>query len=248
MRRLDKAALEAEQREKRRLAKRKPFSLTRSDPATDVSLRLLIITEGVNTEVSYFRQFEQPTIRVKAVGTGYNTVSLVRRAEQIRADEAAKGRHYDQVCRAAGRCVFDRDDFPAQDFNEAIRLAEQLFGPGRVAYSNQAFEHWLLLHFLDHQGGAMHRKQYDARINECLRAFGVQYEGQGSKLIGSDLFDLLLSIDPKTDKLRISQAIERAERLYDQYDHSSPATEESSTTVFRLVKVILGMVEEIDDR
>lgn len=235
MRRLDKAALEAEQREKRRLAKRKPFSLTRSDTATDVSLRILIISEGVNTEVSYFRQFEQPNIRVKAVGTGFNTVSLVRRAEQIRTDEAAKGRHYDQVW-----CVFDRDDFPAQDFNEAVRLAEQLFGPGRVAYSNQAFEYWLLLHFLDHQGGAMHRRQYDARLNECLHPFGVRYEGQDSKLISSDFFDLLLSIDPKTDKPRIHQAIERAERLYGQYDHSSPATEESSTTVFRLVKVILG--------
>lgn len=236
MRRLDKAALEAEQREKRRLAKRKAFSLTRSDTATDISLRLLIISEGVNTEVSYFRQFEQPTIRLKSVGTGYNTLSLVRRAEQIRDEEAAKGRHYDQVW-----CVFDRDDFPAQDFNEAVRLAEQLFGPGRVAYSNQAFEYWLLLHFLDHQGGAMHRRQYDDRLNECLLPYSVHYDGQNSKLIGGDFFDLLLATDPRTDKPRIRLAIERAERLYDQYDHSTPATEESSTTVFRLVKVILGM-------
>ena len=235
MRRLDKAALEAEQREQRRLAKRKPFSLTRSDLATNISLRLLIITEGVNTEVSYFRQFEQPTIRLKAVGTGFNTLSLVRRAEQIRADEAAKAHHYDQVW-----CVFDRDDFPAQDFHEAVRLAEQLFGPGRVAYSNQAFEYWLLLHFLDHQGGAMHRRQYDARLNECLYPFGVRYDGQDSKLISNDFFDLLLAVDPKTNKPRIRQAIEQAERLYEQYDHNSPATEESSTTVFRLVKVILG--------
>lgn len=241
MRRLDKAALEAEQREKRRLTKRKPFLLTRSDSVAEVSLRLLIISEGVNTEVSYFRQFEQPTIRLKVVGTGFNTVSLVRRAEQIRADEAAKGRHYDQVW-----CVFDRDEFPAQDLNEAVRLAEQLFGPDLVAYSNQAFEYWLLLHFLDHQGGAMHRRQYNDRLNECLLPFGrsgdpIRYDGQNSKLIGSDLFDLLLAVDPKTDKLRVRQAIERAERLYGKYDHSSPATEESSTTVFRLVKVILGM-------
>ncbi|QJD81624.1 RloB family protein [Spirosoma rhododendri] len=235
MRRLDKAALETEQRQKRRLAKRKPFSLTRNDPATDVSLRLLIISEGVNTEVSYFRQFEQPTIRVKAVGTGFNTVSLVRRAEQIRDEEAAKGRHYDQVW-----CVFDKDDFPAQDFNEAVRLAEQLFGPGRVAYSNQAFEYWLLLHFLDHQGGAMHRRQYDARLNECLNPFGVQYDGQASKLVSNEFFDLLLAIDPKTDKPRVRQAISRAERLDERYDHSNPAMEDSSTTVFRLVKVILG--------
>jgi hypothetical protein len=241
MRRLDKAVLEAQQREQRRLIKRKPFLLMRSDSTTDVLQRLLIIAEGVNTEVSYFRQFEQPTIRLKTVGTGFNTLSLVRRAEQIRDEEAAKGRHYDQVW-----CVFDRDDFPAQDFNEAVRLAEQLFGLGRVAYSNQAFEYWLLLHFLDHQGGAMHRRQYNDRLNECLQSFRpsggpVRYDGQDSKLIGNDFFDLLLAVDPKTDKPRICQAIERAERLYERYDHSSPATEESSTTVFRLVKMILGM-------
>lgn len=99
----------------------------------------------------------------------------------------------------------------------------------------------------------MHRKQYNDRLNECLQSFGssgdpVRYDGQDSKLIDSDFFDLMLAVDPKTDKPRIRQAIERAERLYDQYDHSSPATEESSTTVFRLVKVIVGMVEEIDNR
>lgn len=86
----------------------------------------------------------------------------------------------------------------------------------------------------------MHRRQYNDRLNACLQPFGVQYDGQDSKLIGSDFFDLLLADDPKTDKPRIRQAIERAERLYKQYDHSSPATEESSTTVFRLVEVILG--------
>jgi hypothetical protein len=84
----------------------------------------------------------------------------------------------------------------------------------------------------------MHRRQYNARLNESLKLVGrsgdpIRYDVQGSKLISSDFFDLLLAVDLKTDKPRIRQAIERAEHLYEQYDHSSTTTEESSTTVFR---------------
>ncbi len=41
------------------------------------------------------------------------------------------------------------------------------------------------------------------------------------------------------DKRSEQIAIKRAKRIYDLYDHSSPALEESSTTVFRLVEEIL---------
>ncbi|MBO0939234.1 RloB domain-containing protein [Fibrella sp. HMF5335] len=234
-----KSIREAEERDEKRAAKRAKraaaLAIDRAEPTATEFIRLLVVTEGVNTEVSYFRQFQMPNVQVRTVGTGYNTLSLVRRAEQVRDEERLKGSEYDQVW-----CVFDRDDFDAEDFNEAVRLAQHLFGDGRVAYSNQSFEYWLLLHFLDHQGGAMHRQQYDARLNECLAPYGVQYEGRKSKRISTDFFDLMLAIDPQTRRRRIDQAITRAERVFDQYDHRSPAIEESSTTVFRVVKEIMG--------
>lgn len=155
-----KSIREAEERDEKRAKRAAALAIDRAEPTATEFTRLLVVTEGVNTEVSYFRQFQMPNVQVRAVGTGYNTLSLVRRAEQIRDEERLKGNEYDQVW-----CVFDKDDFPADDFNEAVRLAEHLFGEGRVAYSNQSFEYWLLLHFLDHQGGAMHRRQYDARLN-----------------------------------------------------------------------------------
>ena len=217
-------------------------TLDRPETSVGEFTRLLIVSEGENTEVSYFNQFQMPNVRVRAVGTGYNTVSLVRRAEQIRDEEARKCNEYDQVW-----CVFDKDDFAAEDFNEAIRLAENLFGAGRVAYSNQSFEYWLLLHFLDHQGGAMHRQQYDTRLNECLAPYSVRYEGRKNKRINPDFFELMLAVDPRTRRRRIDQAITRAERVFDEYDHRSPTTEESSTTVFRVVKVILGERGDIEN-
>lgn len=235
-----KAIREAQKREEKQTARRMERvmarSLERDEPTVEEFVRLLIITEGVNTEVSYFRQFRMPNVQVRAIGTGYNTVSLVRRADQIRKEEPGKGNEYDQVW-----CVFDKDDFPAEDFNEAIRLTESLFGIGRVAYSNQSFEYWLLLHFLDHQGGAMHRRQYDARLNDCLKPYGVRYEGRKGKRINSDFFDIMLAVAPRTRERRVNQAVARAERVFDLYDHHNPATEQSSTAVFRLVKVITGL-------
>ncbi|MCK6695825.1 MAG: RloB family protein [Thermoanaerobaculia bacterium] len=115
-------------------------SLERPEPTRVQKPAILVVCEGINTEPGYFEKFRLTSATIEAVGEGYNTLSLVRRAEALKA----KG-DYEQVW-----CVFDKDDFPASDFNAAIQFAEQLgFG---VAYSNQAFEYWLLLHFEDHQG------------------------------------------------------------------------------------------------
>ena len=109
---------------------------------------ILIVCEGKNTEPSYFKQFRISSAIVKSIGEGYNTISLVKRAKQL-----AKRKKYDQIW-----CVFDADPKldntkQAQNFNNAIKLAEKhKFG---IAYSNQAFEYWLILHLDDHQGGAM---------------------------------------------------------------------------------------------
>jgi hypothetical protein len=126
------------------------------------------------------------------------------------------------------------------DFNSAIRIAEaNNFG---VAYSNQSFEYWLILHFNDHQGGGMHRDNYNDKINELLKPFKVIYDGNGSKLINDDFFELLDGIDSKINRKRVELAIVRAERNYNQFDHINPAIEESSTTVFRLVSELLKYV------
>jgi hypothetical protein len=133
-------------------------------------------------------------------------------------------------------CVFDKDQFPAQNFNQAITLAQQ-YNLG-VAYSNQAFEYWLILHFEDHQGGGMHRNQYDAAINEHLEPFGIEFDGNESKIITETFFEILNGVDEQTGKIRRELAIARAKRNYKIFDHNSPAIEESSTTVFRLVEEI----------
>ena len=202
----------------------------RSEPVLQEKPTILIVCEGENTEASYFSQFRLSTATIKSVGEGYNTVSLVSRATEL-----AKEKDYEQIW-----CVFDKDDFDANDFDNAIQVAKsQGFG---VAYSNQAFEYWIILHFDDHQGGGMHRKDYNKKINSLLKPFNLTYDGNGNKVITEEIFEVLDGIDDKTNSERKVLAIQRAKRDYEQFEHNYPATEESSTTVFRLVETLLKYI------
>lgn len=212
------------------------LNLDRQPPVLEERQTFLIYCEGQNTEPSYFNQFKILTASIKSFGEGRNTVSLVERAKQL-ADE----KEYDQVW-----CVFDADpkpDNPQQlsNFNEAVRLADSYnFG---VAYSNQAFEYWLILHFEDHQGGSMDRTLYNDKINRYINPLGATYDGNGSKIISKNFFELLFEIDETVKSTvpstRTEIAIKRAKRIYESYNNSNSGREESSTTVFSLVKELI---------
>jgi len=182
--------------------------------------KFLIVCEGENTEPSYFKKFKLTTATIKAVGEGYNTISLVRQAEKL-----AEKDDYDQVW-----CVFDKDNFPAENFNNAIYMAEEM--GFHVAYSNQAFEYWLILHFEDHQGGAMHRDDYGVKLNSYLKAFGTEYDTD-SKEITDKIFNILLS--KQNGESRQTLAKGRAKKILKHHEGTPPATAESSTTVFKLI-------------
>lgn len=213
---------EALQAAKRR--RREP-SLKRSKPTKEKKQTILIVCEGGNTEPSYFKQFKLSTAVIETVGEGYNTITLIDRAIQL-AQEA----DYDQIW-----CVFDKDDFPSANFNNAVFKAQ---AKGfKVAYSNQAFEYWLILHFEDHQGGAMHRNLYAQKLKAYLQAFGVIYDSD-SKIVSEAFFEVLQSKIAVTNDIRQNIACKRAERNLEHHNHSNPAQAESSTTVHQLVREI----------
>ncbi len=204
----------------------------------------LIYCEGKNTEPSYFKKFKLSTVTIESFGEGKNTLTLVERAKQL-ADEAEKqNREYDKIW-----CVFDADPKPdnpnqLKNFNAAIQKAQK-YGFG-VAYSNQAFEYWLLLHFEDHQGGAMNRNLYGDKLNSYLHKLGIVYEHNGNKNVNTDLFEILMEI-VKTDRngnnfSRSDIACIRAEKIFNRLDHTNPGKEESSTSVFQLVKEIKSFI------
>jgi hypothetical protein len=220
----NKKAEQQKRRNELKAQRRQAKSLDREIPSIIEKPTILIVCEGQNTEPSYFNNFKLSSATVKSIGEGYNTVSLVERAIML-----SQRKVYDQVW-----CVFDKDGFDDANFNSAINLANQNnFG---VAYSNQAFEYWIILHFNDHQGGGITRDLYDKLINKYLNPFGLKYDGKKSKIISDDIFDILESIEKKSGKARKTLAIERAKRNYQLLTHQNPAKEESSTTVYKLVE------------
>jgi len=217
MRMKNKAAEQEKERSAHKERMRKTPSLNRNMPSIPKKKKFLIVCEGENTEPSYFRQFRLATATVYPVGEGYNTESLVERAMVL-----SKKDKFDEVW-----CVFDKDDFTNQSFNAAIETAKR--NNMKVAYSNQAFEYWLLLHFEDHQGGPLHRNDYGNKINKYITPLGAYYDSDNSKLIDEIFFALLCGIDKICGEKRVDLAIKRARRIYERYTDDKPAVEKSST-------------------
>ncbi len=201
--------------------------------------KILIVCEGKNTEKDYFDKFKKSSLELKIVGLGDNTLSLVNKAISLR-DKKNIG-FYEEVW-----CVFDADPKPdnpnqLKNFNEAIFLSEK--NNIKVAYSHQAFEYWLLLHFNDYQGEPMSRDLYRLKLNKFLIPFGLKYNDSADKRgksISNEFFEVMLSYE--NGKRRICTAIERAEKIFkNRASHSNPSINESCTTVFLLVKRILGI-------
>lgn len=189
-------------------------NLSRFQSIREIKQSFLIVCEGEKTEPDYFRAFRMTAATIKVAGQAMNTITLVNKAISIREDERKKKREYDQCW-----VVFDKDDFPDKDFNQAIYLAEK--NGFRVAYSNQAFEYWFLLHYNLYKG-AIHRSQYKDMLSKLTGIPYVKTEG-----FGSVMYNLLMN--------RQQQAIDNAEKVLAEISHGNPAKEESSTTVQQLV-------------
>ena len=112
--------------------------------------------------------------------------------------------------------MFDRDDFYST-FNAAIFKAKSL--GFRVAYSNEAFELWYLLHFI-YFDSRITRQDYIRKLNEYL--------SDGYQKNSTAMYDFLL---PRQD-----EAVKRASRLLENYSGQNPNSENPSTTVHLLVE------------
>lgn len=175
---------------------------------------VLIVCEGEKTEPNYFRSF-RVSKKIHVLGEGDSPLNLIHKA---RTEQ--HGQQYDQVW-----CVFDRDDVPAGQFNTALQQAAQ-YGI-HIAYSNQCFELWYLLHFHFYHT-AMPRATYRRLLSEEL---GVDYRKARP--------DMYARLEP-----RQAQAIRNAKRLLDLYQPPNPEKDDPSTTVFRLVEALNALERE----
>lgn len=185
----------------------------------------LIVCEGEKTEPHYFKSFpvDRKVIKVDVKGEGKNTKSLVEKAIDLKNTEESDER--DRFW-----CVFDRDrndknPNDAQNFNAAITLAKT--NGIKVAYSNDAFELWYLLHF-HYYNTAISRQDYKNMLTQLL---GHEYK-KNSETIYEELKD------------KQQDAIKHAKRLLQEYDRPNPETDNPSTTVHLLVEELNSFIPE----
>lgn len=175
--------------------------------------KFLIVCEGEKTEPNYFKCFRvnKDVIALCVQGLGDNTLSLVERTCELMQQE-----RYAQVW-----CVLDRDksdSSPAERFNTALALAQRK--DIRVAYSNDAFELWYLLHF-DYHEAAYHRSQYQDMLTQRLEK---PYQKNSR-----EMYTMLEDRQPA--------AIRNAERLLASYSpEHNPEKDNPCTTVHQLVQ------------
>jgi hypothetical protein len=200
--------------------------------------RILIVCEGGKTEPNYFLALirthrlntvsvvdgRQLTIEVE--GTGRSTASLV---------EYALGRQQSGYDRYAEIwCVFDKDSFPDDDFDNAVgRTHSHAFL--RAAWSNEAFELWYVLHFqfLDSCPPGPRGNSRDAYWRILSRELGSYRKND------PELYGCLLS--------RQQLAIRHARTLVEQYPPGTPPHRRSpATTVHELVERLLSYAPEFD--
>lgn len=189
--------------------------------------KVLIVCEGEKTERYYFEAFQtnRELIRVEVLGAGMNTVSLVEYAIALKK-KAEKEALYSSVW-----CVFDRDLYPCNpsdkhNFNRAIQLARN--NQIKVAYSNDAFELWYVLHYNYHQA-AWRRDRYEDELTEIL---GYKYEKNDQTMYAKL-------------KYRQDTAIKFSKNLLASYGaNHNPESDNPCTTVHRLVEFLNAYLED----
>lgn len=200
--------------------------------------RILILCEGTETEPAYFNgliryhRLNGTVVEFRVEGAGRSTLSLITYAEGQRGSGSEK---FDEIW-----CVFDKDYFADQDFDNAIAKAHS-HKYLRAAWSNEAFELWYVLHFeyLDSATagkGGKARTYYRESLDDLLR-----------KHCGRDRYD---KSDPDMymligeDRRRV--ATKNARRLLARYDNNTPYHKRKpATTIHEMIEMLLQYAPDL---
>ena len=133
----------------------------------------LIVSEGVKTEPLYLEglvnkinnQYKDliKGKHIEIYGTGRNTRGLLKYVDKRIAN--GEWSHFEKIW-----LVYDKDDFPEDNFDNtqiSVENRKDLLSKIKVAWSNESFELWILLHFQDYtvDNG---REDYIKKINQYI--------------------------------------------------------------------------------
>ncbi len=193
---------------------------------------MMIICEG-QTESSYFKSFPiNASVKILIEGVGKNTLTLLDDALTKWKYHFDKDEIYESIW-----IVMDRDDFPQDNYNACFMKLDSIENKLnnylkrkrirntkiklKIAYSNQAFELWYLLHF-NYVDRAYDRSEFGKMLSQKL---GKKYI-KNDKNIYNDL--ILLgqeSNHSKGQEFAIQNSVKLRNICSDkQYYNNNPST------------------------
>lgn len=205
--------------------------------------RYYIFCEGEQTEPQYFAGFkrmieENPIYKdmvlIEIEPCAAETMRVINQAERyVAKNKLTKGQIW---------CVYDKDSFPAGDFNGVAIRADNLsqVNPDlqyHVAWSNECIEFWFLLHFAYYTSNN-HRTEYISFLNEKFSALGLGKYQKNMK----NIYDILLNKgNPKL-------AIRYAKRIIKAGQGRTPTEIAPGTKVYELVEELVKYLPEEEQR
>ena len=205
------------------------FSRGRNINTREKNIRFLILTEDTKSSKLYLeaviKEVRATCWGSKVVGIaknsvikgcGMSTTRLLKEAQSIKDSELTP---FDSCW-----LVFDKDDF--HDFDKAIREAKDAgFG---VAWSNESFELWYLLHF-KYQSVVIPRDKCIIALEEEIQRYKSSFKYDK----GSSTMHAILAEYGNRE-----QAIKNAERLQEMYQDTDYSSRNPCTHVDELIKAI----------
>jgi hypothetical protein len=193
----------------------------RRQPETLERRQVLIVCEDEKSSCDYFKAFNIDSKRahVETVGTGMNTDSLVEYAIQLKTKASQP---YNGIW-----CVFDRDDFKPANYDRAFQLARN--NGIKVAWANEAFEMWYLLHYNYFDTG-IRRHDYKDKLEDRIH--------QTYDKADTHMYELV-----KPHQETALRNARRLEKKWIDEGKRNPERENPSTSIHKLVDFLNELAE-----
>lgn len=177
---------------------------------------------------------------IRTVGTGRDPKGVIEQAIEKREEfklELEYRKEIDFVW-----AVFDKDDADENEtkinrFNDAFKIAER--ENIQIAYSNEAFELWLLLHIsYIEESKPLSRSEIYAKLQSQIRKSAEKYNDyEYDHYKPNNIVEIINEIGNE------KQAIQKANKLLDYHKNKEPIEANPSTKVHFLVKELRDWIK-----
>ncbi|MCM1025616.1 MAG: RloB family protein [Roseburia sp.] len=201
--------------------------------------RYYIFCEGEQTEPQYFMGFKRliednpiykDMVLIEIEPCAAETMRVIGKAERyVKKNNIQRGQIW---------CVYDKDSFPAEHFNDVVERVNLLNKDNselqyHAAWSNECIEFWFILHFAYYTANN-HRSEYISFLNEKFEALGLGKYHKNMK----NIFDILM------EKGNPKLAIRYAKRIIKDSGGRTPAETAPGTRVYELVEELAKYLPE----